>query len=112
MMYEGIMMIRERTGMLPSEALQRHREKIRDIMRRYNRLGISNLRVFGSVAHKRDSLKSDIDFLVDAEKISFFTLGGLQSELEDLLGVRVDLIPSDMIKEDAREAILTGAVAL
>ncbi len=98
--------------MLPSDALQRHRERIGAIMRRYERLGIRNLRVFGSVANKRDSEESDIDFLVDAEKVSYFTLGGLQSELEDLLGVRIDLVPSDMIREDARGGILAGAVEI
>ncbi|MDR1744436.1 MAG: nucleotidyltransferase family protein [Planctomycetota bacterium] len=98
--------------MLPSDALQRHRQKIDDIMRRYERLGITNLRVFGSVARNRDSEESDIDFLIDAEKVSFFTLGGLQSELEDLLGVHVDLVPSDMIKGEARDEILTGAIKL
>ncbi len=98
--------------MLPSDALKRHRGEIGAIMRRYERLGIRNLRVFGSVAQKRDSQESDIDFLIDAGKVSFLTLGGLQSELEDLLGVRVDLVPSDTIREEARDAILAGAVAL
>ncbi len=96
--------------MLPSDALQRYQQKINAIMRRYERLGITNLRVFGSVAQHRDSRESDIDFLVDAGKVSLFTLGGLQAELEDLLGVRVDLVPSDMIKKDARDEILAGAV--
>ncbi len=98
--------------MLPSDALKRNRRGIDEIMSRYERLGITNLRVFGSVARNRDSRESDIDFLVDAEKISLFTLGGLQSELEDLLGVRVDLVPSDMIKGDARDGILAGSVKL
>lgn len=98
--------------MLPSDALVRHRHRIGEIMRRYARLGITNLRVFGSVARNRDSRESDIDFLVDAEKVSFFTLGGLQSELEELLGVRVDLVLSDMLREEARDEILAGAVEL
>ncbi len=98
--------------MLPSALLQRYREKIGDIMRRYEERGITNLRVFGSAAQQRDSEKSDIDFLVDAGKVSYFTLGGLQSELEDLLGVPVDLIPSDRIREEVKDEILAGAVAL
>lgn len=96
--------------MLPSDALRRNRQKIDGIMRRYEPLGITNLRVFGSVARNRDTRESDIDFLIDAEKVSFLTLGGLQSELEDLLGVPVDLVPSDMVKGEARDEILTGAI--
>ncbi len=98
--------------MLPSDALLRNREKIGAIMRRYAERGITNLRVFGSVAQQRDSEESDIDFLVDAEKISYFTLGGLQSELEDLLGVSVDLVVSDAIKEGIRDGILAEAVTV
>lgn len=98
--------------MLPSDVLRRNRGEVAAIMRRYEPLGIRNLRVFGSVARERDTEESDIDFLVDAEKVSYFTLGGLQSELEDLLGVRIDLVPSDTLKEGARDTVLAGAVAL
>jgi hypothetical protein len=98
--------------MSPSESLKQHRREIGDIMRRYEAFGITNLRVFGSVARGEDSSGSDIDFLIDAGKVSLLTLGGLQSELEDLLGVHVDLVPSDAIKEGAKEGIIAGAVKL
>ena len=84
--------------MLPSESFKQHRRGIGEIMRRYEPLGITNLRVFGSVARGEDSALSDIDFLVDAGKISLLTLGELQAELEDLLGAHVDLVPSDAIR--------------
>lgn len=100
------------TAMLPSEVLNRRRPEILAIMRRYEAQGIVNLRVFGSVARNADSSQSDIDFLVDAGKVSLLTLGGLQSELEDLLGVPVDVVPSDAIKGDARGEILAEAVTV
>ena len=98
--------------MLPSEAVRLHKRDIIDIIRRYKTRGIVNLRIFGSVAKKADSSGSDVDFLVDAGKVSLLTLGGLQSELEDLLGMPVDLIPANTIKEDARERILAEAVTV
>lgn len=95
-----------------SDRIANHREEIRAIMRRYETLGIKNLRVFGSVARNSDTSDSDIDMMVDAGDVSLMTLGGLQSELEDLLGTRVDLIASDGLKKDVREIILAEAVEL
>ena len=96
--------------MLPSEILAKYRSEVLEIMQRYEPQGISNLRIFGSVARGEDRPDSDIDFLVDAGRISLFTLGGLQAELEELLQVPVDLVISDGIKEGAREQIENGAV--
>lgn len=79
--------------MLPSELLHIHREEILEIMKRYPRL--TNLRIVGSVARGEDTEESDIDFLVDpAPDASLFDLGGLHEDLEELLGVPVDVISS------------------
>ena len=79
--------------MLPSQILQKHRSEIREIMERYPTL--ANLRVFGSVARGEDAENSDIDFLVDPlPGATYFDLGGLHEDLEDLLGVEVDVISS------------------
>lgn len=60
--------------------------------------GTANPRVFGSVLHGTDGDGSDLDLLVDAlPGATLFDLGGLQVELETLLGVSVDLVtPSDL----------------
>jgi len=54
--------------------------------------------VFGSVLHGDDQEGSDLDLLVDPlPGATLFDLGGLQTELEDLLGVRVDVsTPQDL----------------
>lgn len=79
--------------MLPSERLQNNREAILEIMTRYPM--ISNLRVVGSVARGEDTENSDIDFLVDvAPGTTLFDVGGLHEDLEELLGVPVDIIMS------------------
>jgi len=80
--------------MLPSERLHIHREKILEIMGRYPMF--SNLRLIGSVARGEDTENSDIDFLIDsAPGASLFDVGGLREDLEDVLGVPVDIIPAD-----------------
>jgi predicted nucleotidyltransferase len=62
------------------------------------RFRAANPRVFGSVLHGTDHDGSDIDLLVDAlPGATLFDLGGLQIELESLLGLHVDLLtPSDL----------------
>jgi predicted nucleotidyltransferase len=62
------------------------------------RFRAANPRVFGPVVHGTDREGSDLDVLVDAlPGATLFDLGGLQAELEDLLGVSVDLVtPADL----------------
>ena len=54
--------------------------------------------MFGSVLHTRDTESSDLDILVDPlPGATLLDLGGLQVDLEELLGVRVDLrTPGDL----------------
>jgi predicted nucleotidyltransferase len=79
--------------MLPSELLHIHRVDVLEIMKRYPMF--VNLRVIGSVARGEDTVDSDIDFLVDAlSDATLCDLGGLLEELEDLLGISVDVMTS------------------
>ncbi|WP_343627524.1 nucleotidyltransferase family protein [Roseateles sp.] len=81
--------------MKPSLALASKRDLLRSLVARYRS---SNLRVFGSALHGDDRDGSDLDLLVDPlPGATLFDLGGLQVELEELLGVRVDLLtPGDL----------------
>ena len=81
--------------MKPSIALAGSREVVRQTVSRFR---TENPRVFGSVLHGTDSDGSDLDILVDAQKsATLFDLGGLQLELEKLLGVPVDVVtPADL----------------
>ena len=81
--------------MKPSIALDLNRAAVREVVGRFH---ISNPRVFGSVLLGTDKEGSDLDLLVDAPPgTTLFDLGGLQDELEDLLGVNVDLLtPGDL----------------
>jgi len=79
----------------PSIALDLGRHAIREAASRFNTV---NPRIFGSVLHGTDREGSDLDLLVDAlPGTTLFDLGGLQDELESLLGIPVDLLtPADL----------------
>lgn len=81
--------------MRPSAVLENKRSAVREATGRFR---AANPRVFGSVLHGTDREGSDLDLLVDAlPGATLFDLGGLQDELEFLLGVRVDLLtPADL----------------
>ncbi len=94
--------------MKPSVALALHREAVRQAAQRFR---TANPRVFGSVVHGDDSDDSDLDLLVDPlPGATLFDLGGLQVELEELLGVSVDLLTPGDLPPRLRARVLAEAV--
>ena len=94
--------------MRPSEALNQHRDAVCMAAARYR---VVNPRVFGSALHGDDRDGSDLDLLVDTlPGATLFDLGGLQDELQELLGVSVDVLTlkdlpikfRDMVRQEAR----------
>ena len=93
--------------MRPSTALAHQRAAVREAAHRFR---TTNLRVFGSALHGTDGEGSDLDLLVDAlPGATLFDLGGLQQTLEDLLGVRVDLVTPGDLPARVRAAVLAEA---
>jgi len=73
--------------------------------------GARNVRIFGSVARGDADEASDIDFLVEMEPgRSLLDLGGLQAELEVLMGRPVDVVTVRGLKARIRGAVLREAV--
>ena len=94
--------------MRPSRALHLHRDEVRRLVEQRR---ARNPRVFGSVLHGRDREASDLDILVDpVPGATLFDLGGLQVALEDLLGIRVDLLTPGDLPQRLREKVLREAV--
>jgi hypothetical protein len=92
----------------PSDALDLRRTAVRDLVGRFS---AANPRVFGSVLHGTDTEASDLDLLVDAlPGATLFDLGGLLEELEDLLGVSVDLLTPGDLPPRFRDRVLAEAV--
>lgn len=98
--------------MLPSEILLTRRNDVQDILKRYPML--RNVRVCGSVARGEDVEGSDIDFLVEpASDATLFDMGGLLEDLEELLGVPVDIISvNGRMDATMKEAMLREAVSI
>lgn len=93
--------------MRPSVALELKRSGVREAVSRYR---TSNPRIFGSVLHGTDRDDSDLDLLVDAlPGATLFDLGGLQDELESLLGIHVDLLTPADLPVRFRAAVLAEA---
>ena len=68
------------------------------------------MRVFGSALYGTDQEGSDLDLLVDAlPGATLFDLGGLQDELEMLLGIHVDLLTPADLPVAFREQVLAEA---
>lgn len=96
--------------MRPSEALRLRRDALLQIAAAR---GAGGLRVFGSVARGQDQQGSDVDLLVDMPAgSSLLALVGLQQELQDALGTRVDLCTERELHPMLRERILAEARAL
>ena len=86
-------------------------EKRGEILRIASEHGAREVRVFGSVARGEADRESDIDFLVELEPgRSLLDLGGLQMELESLLGRRVDVVTTCVLNARIRERVLQEAV--
>lgn len=90
-------------------AIPEVREDIRRIATAH---GADNVRVFGSTGRGEQGA-SDLDLLVDmAEDRSLFDLIALSNDLEESLGVEVDVVTEASVSPYMRDRLLSEAVAL
>ena len=93
--------------MRPSVVLDMKRNAVREAV---NRFRTANPRVFGSVLHGTDRDGSDLDLLVDAlPGATLLDLGGLQDDLESLLGIQADLLTPGNLSPKFRAKVLAEA---
>ena len=91
----------------PSAKLEVNREAVRALPARYH---FANPRLFGSALRGEDREGSDLDFLVDAMPgATLFSLAGLIDDLENLLGVKVDVKTPDSLPDCWREEVMQEA---
>jgi predicted nucleotidyltransferase len=96
--------------MITRKLLNRHREAILDIAQRY---GAQDVRIFGSVARGDTSKFSDLDLIVRFEPgRSLFDHGRLLMDLQDLLGIKVDVISEGGLRPRFRRQVMKEAVSL
>ncbi len=96
--------------MLPSIALQTHRDAIRRIALSHH---VTNVRVFGSVVHGDDTEASDLDILVEpTPETTLMDIARIQLELAQLLDVTVDVLTPNALPATFRAQVLAEARAL
>lgn len=90
--------------------IETHRQQILDLAAQH---GVSDVRVFGSMARGDSNDESDIDLLVTPNPgTSLFALGGLLAEVEAMTGRRVDLVSARALHPSIRDRILSEAQPL
>jgi predicted nucleotidyltransferase len=90
------------------------KDKREEILRLATAYGVSNLRVFGSVARGEATEDSDIDLLVDQDWSRLSSWGGMEFVvvLEDLLGRKVDVATEEELKPHIKARVLREAISL
>lgn len=93
--------------MKPSQALLSHRHDIRRIVEQHH---ACNARIFGSVLHGNDTDDSDLDLLVDPTlETTLMDIAKIQNQLQNLLGVHVDVLTPRALPERFRSRVLAEA---
>lgn len=99
-------------GVLNIPTLERVRAARAPILRAADGRQLSNVRVFGSVARGDSGVGSDVDLLVHpGPAASVFDLAGFMAEVEELLGLAVDVV-SDRGSGPVMDRIRAEAVEL
>ncbi len=96
--------------MITRETIRQKRDAILEIARRY---GAHDVRIFGSVARGDTTEVSDLDLIVRFEPSrSLLDHAGLIGELEDMLGVKVDVVDEDGMRPRFRKAVMREVMPL
>lgn len=75
--------------------------------------GVKSLSVFGSYSRGEEKADSDVDILVTFKEIpGFFKFVRLENHLSDLLGIKVDLVIKDALKNRVSKKITNELVTV
>ena len=96
--------------MITRQQVIERRDEVLAIARRY---GAHDVRIFGSVARGDQREDSDLDIIVRFEPgRSLFDHGGLLMDLQDLLGIKVDVISEGGMRPRLCDLVMKEAVTL
>lgn len=86
-----------------------HRDQIFEVAKRYKAHGIQ---VFGSQARNEEDEKSDLDLLVTFDYPNLLDRIGLKQDIEELLGMSVDIVTESNLSSSVLEEIRRDAISL
>lgn len=93
------------------------RERVMDLLRSHEpklkAAGILHLSLFGSTARGEAGLDADVDLLAsfdDSRLISLLDMAGMELDLSEILGCKVDLIEEGTLKPRMRKTVEVEAV--
>ena len=71
---------------------------------------VKNIAIFGSFVRDEQTAKSDLDLLVEfSEPVSLLDIAKLEVYLDELLGLKTDVVPKSDIKPELKDSILKEA---
>ncbi|MDV6375518.1 HepT-like ribonuclease domain-containing protein [Deinococcus arenicola] len=95
----------------PDTSLQEVARIIRSVEDQWRSIGVSRVRIFGSVARGEANDLSDVDLLVDfAGEAGLLDLMNVKDLFEDTLRRRIDVLTEGGLKPQLRREILSDAV--
>jgi len=98
----------DQTALRLEHILQTLRVHLPELRQRY---GVKSLGVFGSYVCGEQRKHSDLDILVEFERVpTLLEVSALQRHLSDLVGVKVDLVLKRTLKPAIGEAILSEVI--
>lgn len=90
--------------------IEKIKERINPVLKRFD---VKRAAIFGSFARGETGEGSDIDLLVELEgEKSLLDLVGLKLELEEVLGVKVDVVEYSTVHPLLKDRILREQVAV
>lgn len=87
--------------------LEAHKDDLRE------KYSVKEIGIFGSYVRKEHKATSDLDILVSfVNHISLLKLVSLENYLNDLLNIKVDVVPKEDVRPELKEEILRETVYL
>ncbi len=81
-------------------------EKIKKMIEILKKYGVKKVKIFGSYARGEAKPESDLDVIVEfSQRKSLLEIVGIEQELEDTLGIKVDLLTEKSISPYLKERI-------
>jgi predicted nucleotidyltransferase len=87
------------------EILSSHKKELEE------KYKVTEIKIFGSYVRNEQRKRSDVDILVDFYEVpDLLEFIEIERFLEDMLGVKVDLVPKPALRPELRDSILREAI--